>query len=300
MTSNQGKFFDCRYPIVCAAMNQVSDAGLAIAVHNAGAFPSLSIPNYIKDNGFDMQAYTSELHAYKEATGSDNLLLSVGSRLLLSDAVIRPFLDLGFRHIELFHWASTEPGWKRVIERSRRLAGEMGVKFVFKISTGHVTETLDYPTVLLKGPEGAGRSADNAPPLPESFEFCRAHLPATNVIVSGGIWHADQVTDYLNHGALAVAVGSLFAASKESSVADSVKAQIIASASSDLQSKGGNNLRGLFSKVAEGDNANLTRTLAKGIRNAGDGGVFMGNAVDHITKILSVREIVERLVGSPG
>ncbi len=107
------EFFGSRHPILCAAMNQVSDAALAIAVHNAGAFPSLSIPNYIRNGAFDMDAYERELRTYKEATGSDNLLLSIGGTLLLHDAVMRPFLDLGFRHIELFHWASTEPGWER-------------------------------------------------------------------------------------------------------------------------------------------------------------------------------------------
>lgn len=294
------EFFGCRHPILCAAMNQVSDAALAIAVHKAGAFPSLSIPNYIKNGAFDLDAYKRELRTYKEATGSDSLLLSIGSTLLLHDAVTRPFLDLGFRHIELFHWASTEPGWESVIDRSRRLADELGVKFVFKISTGHVTEALGYPTMLLKGPEGAGRSADDSPPLSESFEFCRANLPATKLIVSGGIHNSDQVTDYVNRGALAVAIGSLFAASRESAVSESVKLKIIASGAGDLQTKGERKLKGLFSNVAAGDNANLTRTLASGIRNADEGGIFMGSAVDHITEILSVQEIVNRLAGLPG
>ncbi len=297
--SNHRELFSCRYPIVCAPMNQVSDVGLAIAVHNAGAFPSLSIPNYIKNGRFDTDAYKRELLVYKEATGSNNLLLSIGSVLLLHDAVILPFLDFGFRHIELFHWSSTEPGWKDVIDRSRRLAGEHGVRFVFKISTGHVTEALNYQTILLKGPEGAGRSTDDSPPLSESFEFCRNNLSSTNVIVSGGIYNSSQVTDFVNRGAIAVAIGSLFAASKESAVSESVKLKIIASSASDLQRKGERNLRGLFSNVVSGDNANLTRTLARGIRDVDDGGIFIGNAVDHITEILSVQEIVNRLVKPP-
>jgi len=281
-------------------MHQVSDASLAIAVHNAGAFPSLSIPNYISNGGFDQVAYLRDIRTYKDATGSNNLLLSVGGTLLLSNAVVNPFLDLGFQHIELFHWASAEPGWKSVIERARKLSGDWGVKFIFKISTGHVADHLDYPTMLLKGPEGAGRSADDSLPLSESFDFCRSELPSAKVIVSGGIYSAAQVTDYLNRGALAVAIGSLFAASKESCVSESVKAKIIASGVSDLQRKGERNLRGLFSSVVDGDNANLTRTLAMGVRDAGKGGVFMGSAIAHITEILPVREIVERLVGPPG
>ena len=292
------EFFGCRHPIVCAAMNQVSDANLAIAVHDAGAFPSLSLPNYMRDGRFDAEAYTRELRTYKEGTGSENLLLSVGGAGLLKDAVMRPFLDLGFRHVELFHWHNAAPGWQDIVERSRRLSGELGVKFIFKISTGHVTHGLDYPTMLLKGPEGAGRTVDDAPPLSESFDFCRMHLPQTQLIVSGGIHCADQVRDYLHRGALAVAIGSLFAASRESAVSDGVKRKIIASSVTDLQTAGGRHLKGLFSKVVEGDDRNLTRTLATGICDAADGGVFMGHAVGHITEILSVREIVDRLAGS--
>lgn len=293
-------YFACRHPIVCAAMNQVSDAALAIAVHQAGAFPSLSVANYINDNVFGVQAYKKELLAYKDATGSNNLLLSIGASLLLQEAVVRPFLLLGFRHIELFHAASSDPIWKDVIARSHRLAGEHGVKFVFKVSTAHVAQARDYPTVLLKGPEGAGRLADDAPPLSPTFDLCKSDLPATNLIVSGGIYHADQVRDYLTRGALAVAIGSLFAASKESAVADSVKRKIIASSSSDLQAMGRHKLRGLFSSVQSDDNANLTKTLRRGVRDADRGGVFMGNAIDHITEVLSVQDIVNRLVALPG
>ncbi len=293
-------YFGCRHPIVCAAMNQVSDAALAIAVYEAGAFPSLSVANFIKDNVFSVQAYKNELSTYKDATGSDNLLLSIGARLLLQEAAVRPFLKLGFRHIELFHSASTEPIWKDVMALSHRLAGEHGVKFLFKVSTAHVAQARDYQTVLLKGPEGAGRLADDAPPLSPIFDLCRSDLPATNFIVSGGIHRADQVRDYMSRGALAVAIGSLFAASKESAVADSVKRKIIASSSRDLQTMGAHKLRGLFSSVQSDDDANLTKTLRRGMRDADRGGVFMGNAIDHITEVLSVQDIVNRLVARPG
>lgn len=294
--SDHGEFLPSLHPIVCAPMNQVSDARLAIAVHEAGAFPSLSIPNYIRNGRFEAQLYQRELQVYKEATGSDNLLLSVGSMLLLSDAVMKPFLDLGFRHVELFHWASTEAGWPAVLECSRRLSDEFGVRFLFKTSTGHLSKDLDYPAIVLKGPEGAGRSADESPPLDEAFNFCRAQLPRSRLIVSGGIATAGQVREYLDRGATAVAIGSLFAASRESSVSDEVKRKIVASSSAELQRAGATGLQGLFSNVAEGDNRNLTRTLAQGIRSADAGGIFMGRGIDKITEILSVREIVEGLV----
>ena len=215
---------------------------LAIAVQRAGAFPSLSIPNDINGDRFDLAKYRGELRTYKDATGSNNLLLSVGSSLLLQDAVMRPFLDLGFRRVELFHWRAGDADWRAVLERSGR------------------------------------------------------QLPATGLIVSGGIHSAAQVVDDVERGALAVAIGSLFAAARESAVADSVKQKIIASTAGDLQTHRAGHLKGLYARVLPGDNGNLTRTLAAGIRDAGAGGIFIGSAVDPITELLSVQQIVDRLV----
>lgn len=295
-SSGHRTLFDCEHPIVCAPMNQVSDVGLAVAVHRAGAFPSLSLPNYLRDGQLDLAAYRKDLLDYKHATGSDNLLLSVGSSLLLHDVVTRPFIELGFRHIELFHWAREQADWPAVLRRARTLAERHGVRVLFKISTGHVVPELDYAAIVLKGPEGAGRSADHAPPLDETFARCRETLPGTQIVVSGGIGTAEQVRDYVDAGAAAIAIGSLFAASRESCVADGVKAKIIASSKDDLQVQGANRLRGLYASLPERDTPNLTRSLAAGVRSADEGAVFMGSAVDHITEVLPVAEIVARLV----
>lgn len=291
-------YFGCRHPIVCAAMNQVSNARLAIAVHEAGAFPSLSVANYFREHRLDREAYLRELTQFKDATGSNGLLLSVGSRALLLDAVVHPFLDFGFRHFELFHWAQAEPDWPRVLARSRELERSHGAKFMFKISSGHLRPGLDYATLVLKGPEGAGRSAIDSPSLPEAFEFCRRELPTAAVVVSGGIHGPEQLHDYLDRGALAVAVGTLFAAAQESAVDDSVKRKIVAASTAELRRVGANGLKGLFASVASKDNSNLTRTLARGVHSADQGGIFVGDAIDHVTEIVPVRRIVERLVGT--
>lgn len=291
-------YFGCRHPVVCAAMNQVSDARLAIAVHAAGAFPSLSVANYVVAGRFELRRFLRELDTFREATGSTGLLLSVGSQALLQDAIVRPFLERGFRHFELFHWASGDPDWARVRERSVELTHRFDARFLFKISTGHVDASLDYPAIVLKGPEGAGRSADDSPPLEESFAYCRQHLPDMAVVVSGGIHGPDQLHDYIGRGALAVAIGTLFAASKESAVDDSVKRKLVAAGAAELRRAGRHGLKGLYASVAREDDANLTRTLARGVRDSRQGGIFVGDAIDHVTEILSVQEIVDRLVGA--
>jgi NAD(P)H-dependent flavin oxidoreductase YrpB (nitropropane dioxygenase family) len=292
-------YFGCRHPIVCAAMNQVSDARLAIAVQRAGAFPSLSVANYVEGDRFDLKRFEAELSAFQDATGSSALLLSVGSQALLHDAILRPFLDRGFRHFELFHWAAGEPSWPRVRARAGELERCEGAKVLFKISTGHLRADLDYGTIVLKGPEGAGRSADDALPLDEAFVQCRRELPATAVVVSGGIHGPAQLHAYLERGALAAAIGSLFAASVESAVDDSVKRKIVAAGAADLERRGRHGLQGLYAGDTDAtDNANLTRTLKRGVRDAQAGGIFVGSAIEHITSILPVQAIVDHLVGA--
>jgi NAD(P)H-dependent flavin oxidoreductase YrpB (nitropropane dioxygenase family) len=292
---DRNPFFPCRHPLLCAAMNQVSDVALAIAVQRAGALPSLSIANCVRDGRFDADVYRQALTAYKDATGSAQLLLSVGGEMLLHDAVVAPFLDLGFRHIELFHWHAGDPHWPAVLARSRQLRDRHGVRFVFKVSTGHLDPTLDHETVLLKGPEGAGRSVDDALPLDQAFAWCRQAWPHTDLIVSGGIHGHAQVAHYLQAGAIGVSVGTLFAATRESSVSDEVKRKLVAAQARDLDVRGSARLRGLFASVVPDDSRNLTRTLARGVRRADEGGIFVGHAVDHITEILSVQQVVDRL-----
>lgn len=280
-------------------MNQVSDAALAIAVERAGAYPSLSLPSYMSGGRLDVATYRRDLQAYKDATGSPHLLLSVGSPKALTDTVLRPFFDLGFSRLELFHTAVTSEDGPELRARLDRLRSEHGARIVVKVSAGHLRERLPYEHIILKGPEGAGRSADNSPPLDQALAQCRQWLPNTTVVASGGIGTSAQVRQCLDAGAAAVAIGSLFAASRESRVTDEVKAKIIASESSQLQAIGPNRLRGLFASIASGDDSNLTHTLARGIRDPSAGAVYMGSAIDHITEVLPVADIVRRLMGLP-
>lgn len=77
-----------------------------------------------------------------------------------------------------------------------------------------------------------------------------------------------------------------------------MKLKIIAFGAADLQRQGDHRLQGLFASVAGGDNQNLSKTLATGIRDARAGGIFMGSAIDHITEIRSVQDIVDSLVAT--
>lgn len=277
-------------------MNQVSDARLAIAIHEAGAFPSLAVANYIEGSRFNKAEYETALRQFKDATGSDGLLLSVGSSALTYDFVVEPFLEHGFRHFEIFHWDNSRQIWPRILERAAELEQSHGAKILFKVGTDADCADVPYSTVILKGPEGAGRSKEEAVPLSVAFEAFRNRLPNTKVIVSGGISRAEQVRDYVSKGALGVAIGTLFAASAESPIDTAVKQKIVAAHAEDLKTHGTHRLKGMYASVVPGDSGNLTRSLASGIRSPGAGAVFLGDGVDQITSILPVRDIVDRLI----
>lgn len=290
--------FGCRHPLICAAMNQVSDARLAIAVHEAGAFPSLAVANYIQHNRFDQVRYVKELRSFKSATHSEALLLSAGGTTLLSDVVVAPFLELGFKHFEVFHWDHEKRFWPRILERVKSLQRDHGATVIFKVGTDVAGEDIPYPTIILKGPEGAGRAHEDALPLQSAFEHLSKQLPHTQIIASGGISQPHQVTDYLSRGALGVAVGTLFAASVESAIDWNVKQKIVAAHVKDLKRCGENRLRGIYSGVLPGDTANLTRSLSAGVKGLKSGALFLGEGVEQVTDILPVREIVRRLMGA--
>lgn len=289
--------FGSRHPIICAAMNQVSDARLAIAVHEAGAFPSLSAANYMRHNRFDQARYLKELRSFKSATNGSGLLLSAGGTTLLNDYVIDPFLELGFKHFEVFHWDHEKRYWPRILERVQLLQRDHGATVIFKVGTHVDCKEIPYSMIILKGPEGAGRASEDAVPLRSAFVELIHRLPCTQIIASGGISQPGQVKDYLSSGALGVAIGTLFAASAESSIDGCVKQKIVAAHVKDLQRCGENRLKGIYSGELKSDTSNLTYSLAAGVKGLKSGALFLGDGVEQVTEILPVREIVRRLIG---
>jgi hypothetical protein len=277
-------------------MNQVSNVDLAIAIHNAGAFPSIIIHTFIKDNKFNSDLYKSELQRFQNKTNSTNLLLSIGFKLLLHDTITEPFFKLGFKHIELFHYFSNETEWSSILERCKYLEDKYDAKIMFKISTNEMESDSYYSTIILKGEEAAGRSSNTPKPIKEKFLEYRNMFPNTNIVPCGGIYNYEQVKFYMDNGALAIGIGSLFAASEESSLSIESKKKIINSSKSDITLGGQLNFKGLFSTILEDDDLNLTKSLHAGVNNPDEGCIYMGDAIDHITEILPVKVIIDRLI----
>jgi hypothetical protein len=152
-------------------------------------------------------------------------------------------------------------------------------------------------TVIFKGNEGAGRTDPEAGSLEDNFSRIRQMRPEVDIIPSGGIATAAQVRYYLDRGALAVGIGTLFAAAEESCISVDTKRKMIEATADSLERIGKFHHQGLvFSRLAA-DDANNTRSLELGISHANVGAVFAGKGIVHVKEILPVRAIVAMLVG---
>lgn len=289
-------FFNTRYPILCMPMNQVSDLNLAVAVSKAGALPSLVLLNYFENGNLNYEKYINDLSQFKELTGSHELMLSLGFRPILYEKIVEPFFSLGFKHIELYHVYSNEDDWNKVLEKSEELVNKYNAKILFKLSTTELNGNENYSYISVKGTDGAGRvTSENVSTL-DKFREYKTKFPNLGILPSGGIYSSSQIQTYLQEGAIGVGIGSLFAASHESSISVEVKNKIINSTSNQLSIYGPFRSKGLFAGTVENDDTNLTKTLRTGITDPTKGCVFMGNAIDYITEIKTVNEIVKSLM----
>jgi len=147
--------------------------------------------------------------------------------------------------------------------------------------------------IVLKGNDGAGRGLF---PTKKLFEFIRNKYPTINIIVSGGVGTADDVKYYMDNGALAVGIGTLLAASEESRVSTETKLKMIEATSKDLKEFAvGAKQKSLIFTETE-DDYNHTYSLAAGVKNPATGHIFAGNAIDQVTEIKPVADIINALV----
>lgn len=149
-----------------------------------------------------------------------------------------------------------------------------------------------FDGLVIKGKESAARGTQND--LLTEFNFVKKTYPGKKIIASGGIYTGKQVKEYINLGAHAVSIGTLFAASTESPLSDIAKQQILKASSDDL-SRFSNGQQALVFSNTENDDENNTNGLRNGIKTGTEGHLFMGNAVDHITEIKPVADIVAEL-----
>jgi NAD(P)H-dependent flavin oxidoreductase YrpB (nitropropane dioxygenase family) len=283
------QLFKSRYPIVCAPMNGVSDVNLALACNSAGVVPSLIPYNYK-----NFKEFFTELALYKNATQGD-IIVAIRLNEVVDDRLHDKLMTSGITHIELLEFTEsllTDDNINKIAS-----VRDSGIKIILKILThDEIAPFVDIiDAVTIKGPEAAGRSEDID--LISEIKSIRLQYPDLKIIASGGIKNSTDIQKYMSAGANAVSIGTLFAMSKESSIPDTVKNKLLQSNSSDIRRlKMGARQRAVIFDEHGNDDFNNTQGLYSGLATANSGHVFVGNAIDSVTEMLSVQEIVDHLV----
>lgn len=286
-------YFTSKYPILCVPMNQVSDVNLACSVHNAGAFPSLSCYNYYKQGKLHLETFFNSCKDFSNRTGSTDILLSISWEDFLLEEVQNFLTENNYRYTELFHRPHDEiwPSIERIVSALEK----QDFHIIFKILK--IVKPIEkYSAIILKGPDGAGRTINSKGTLEENFNFIREKYPDKIIIPSGGIGTSEQVKQYLDAGADAIGIGTLFAASEDSCVAPMTKQKMINSDTNDLSKFGPLITQGIVFRLDSVDDSNMTRSLSKGVHRGNSGAMFAGNSINEITKILPVKDIIDKLI----
>lgn len=292
------------YPIACMAMNRVSDLKLALAVRQGGGLPSLSIFNYYSfktgSRKIDCESLLADLIEYKKQVGDLNILLSFGVAEFLSPevfSIVETHLPCA---VELIIEPQDSEKLNELFEKTNALRQRGCLLFKKSLGAGdteHIIEQFDG--IVLKGNEGAGTVVkEQTATLESNFKRVQDKFPGKLIIPNGGIGTAEQVKYYLDAGAYAVGIGTLFAAAEESAVSATTKQKMIEASAADLEkTTSGAHQQGLFfSKPFEKDSFNNTQSLISGVKTGTSGHILAGKGIDHISAILPAAEIIKRLI----
>jgi hypothetical protein len=303
--------FDTTWPIYCAAMNKVSDANLASAVWNAGCMPSLSLLNYIIDRKIDYKLMQQELDKFKNMSPLGKFVLSVNSSSFLNQEFYDWAIKNKLTHIEVIpdvlklkgteFEEKTELFFQEMYQASIKYK-KHGIKLIFKSLTRFLIFELEkkfkglFDAYILKGPEGAGTIVDrldNNSLLQDQIAILNKH-PDCVLITTGGISKSYDVKKYIDAGASYIGIGTLFAVSKECAISKETKQKILGKSIERFTDTNQNAI--IFSKGIEEFDNNHTNSLTMGIQSPKNGHVFVGRAIESITEIKPVEQIVRELV----
>jgi len=300
-------------------MNGGSTLDLALACWDAGIFPSLFCQYHSEegDNRYSMIEET--LKKFKKITGSCDIVLALDEKDLFDIKMINVIKDSKISHIEIFaknikninkYQHLFNIFGKKYEEQLLKILKKLyPIKFIWRITNIPLIEKNFHDIPLhqenfaygLKGSDAAGVNGKSTT-MELFLKYKKINTYAATLIPYGGIGTPKQVNEYISAGAIAVSVGTLFASSKESPLSLETKKKMINSDKKNmikLENTGQNSLiLGDIENVYQ-DNSewNRTESLKKGLYGDGkQGHIYVGNAIEHIKEIKSVKEIVEYLV----
>lgn len=305
------KLFNSKYPIICAPMNQVSDSKLAIAAHDAGIVPSLTVPFIINTNLVQMKInlnralfeFEKDLIEFRNHTPDGEIIVAFSPKMFSNRNLIEFLLKYKISHIEFFE--RLEQKDIPILQILRKL----NIKIIQKYLTIGATSIEDrnksyvdavphIDAISLKGPDGAARVIDTNETLMRRYEIIRKKLPTKPIIISGGISTSAEIKQYLDVGVTAVALGTVFALSEESSINREKKLAIINSSFDNVTKvKAGPMYQNaiVFTSTPDTDYNNSVG-LVVGRDSADKGLIFVGKGIDNIHSIKPVAQIVKELI----
>ncbi len=282
-------------------MNRGSSLELALAVHEAGAFPSLFL---LPDDpqGKDCSYIVSVLEQFREKTGNLNVVMAVNRQALTNKELVNVLRKYSPSHIELLPSDSdgdTDNVYSflntpiiKLALKSLRVKSKLILR-LYKPATTDIASQFD--AFYIKGKESAGKTGNWS--VKDLFLEQKKLTPSIPVIPLGGVGTPEQVAWYLEQGAAAVGVGTMFAVCAESPLSTSVKEKIVGASSKDLTVLSDTKQNCLvLGDVQSAPDWNRDASLAHGISGNGNLGlVYLGTAVDYATKIRTVKETVDFL-----
>ena len=271
--------FNSRYPIICTPMNFVSDARLAIACNRAGIVPSLVGNDKIKE----------QLEEFRDSCPEGNIILATDPSRL-TPHMLHLLKKYGVSHIQLL----SDPGNDFMMYRKNAV----NIKIIYKsLRPRDLSNMMSYCVAVdLKSPDAASRVRATGQTTMERFLEQKDKSPNIPIIVTGGISTSAEIKMYLDAGAEAVGLGTMFALSEESRIDHDKKLEMIKKSFSDVTSLGKNRMNGIvFSETTDTDD-NHSDGLKLGRDTKDQGVIWAGKALNNINAIESVQTIVNRLI----
>ncbi len=269
-----------------------SELVLASAVHSVGVRPRLQIK---WQNHHDV--LQDQLKELVLINGNGNCVLQLEYKDLANTTVLSLVEQFKISHVELFGMIGIrndkmQQEFDTVMSVSKYFGGYQRLKAQSRILTRIFTPSSGQgiDAYALKGSESAGFSGTIS--VKDLFVQQHNQTPSIPLIPYGGVGTPEQVAWYIQNGASGVAVGTLFAATKESCLNIVTKQAMINANSQDLAKLKTSQQALVIGEVSS--DPNHQQSLDAGI--AGQGGlIYAGSAIDYVTEIRTVKQVVDYL-----
>ena len=264
-------------------MTQVSDAALAIAADKAGIVGSISC------SGRKLSWIESEIKKFVKERKHCNFILATGTGNYKDFSVLSLIRTYKPNYLVLLdnEFLITEIAWKIIL-----LVRSYGGEIIYRTSNvDSIKSTLlpDYYT--LKGHESAGKFNDKLTTI-QMAKIFKKRFSHLKFICTGGLYTKEEIEKCFDLKASAVEIGTPFAISKESSLANETKLSIINN--SEYYTHINNE------KSERIHSPNKIYDLKAGVKNIDKGHVFIGKRASELPKTLrTVEEIAKVLLPNP-